>query len=87
MSPNTTLRLPRPAAVSQTDFLSTNAYNEGGHAEWSKFLMYSQSNKLVSHTIVKTCGIAADGSTTAGFFPDAERRWRELSSHSVSEAK
>ena len=77
LSPNTTLCLPRPAAVSQTDFLSTNAYNEGGHAEWSKFLMYSQSNKLVSHTIVKTCGIAADGSTTAGFFPDAERRWRE----------
>ena len=63
--------------LDQAGYISTTAFCESGHMYWSKFLMHSLSNKIVSHTIVKTIGITADGSRATSLFTDAERRWTE----------
>ena len=59
--------------------LSTTGINERSHAHYAKMCMKSQTNRLVSESIVKTIGITADGkaSVEGGFFNDAERRWME----------
>ena len=51
--------------------------SEASHAYWSKMMMRSVSNRLVSETVVKTVGITADGELTTGFFRDAETRWSD----------
>jgi hypothetical protein len=61
--------------LTQAGYISVTSISESSHMYWSKFLMNSMANKIVSHTIVKTVGICADGSQTSGLFPDAERRW------------
>jgi len=63
--------------VAGLAFLTTTGFCEGGHSYYSKFMMRSLANKVVSQTVVKTMGTNADGSSTSGFFPDAERRWTE----------
>jgi hypothetical protein len=62
-------------ALTQPGYISTTSFCEASHMYWSKFMMNSLANKIVSHTIVKTVGINADGSSSTGLFPDAERRW------------
>lgn len=64
-------------AITQPGYISTTGWCEGSHAYYSNYMMHSMANKLISHTVVKTAGVSADGSAITGFFPDAERRCRE----------
>ena len=59
---------------------------ESSHAYWSKMMMLSVSNRLVSQTIVKTIGITADGEMIGGLFQDAETRWSDAEGQPLPES-
>lgn len=57
--------------------------SEGSHSYYTKFLMNSTVNRLVSESIVTTTGVCADGSIRSGFFRDAETRWGDAEGKSL----
>ena len=59
--------------------LNTTGINEWSHNYWTNILNRALSVRLVSETVVTTCGITADGTlaTAGSFFLDAERRCSE----------